>query len=187
LWKYKAFKQNAVTKITDMFVIIVGVGSHAEVVQSILGAKDLLGFVSFGEETPKEVLSPYLGRLKDLSATNFERERDNISFIVAIGDNHLRKQVVEEIIKKFPFSPFANVISKQAYIAEGVKIGSGNVVSPGAMIQVGVTLGDHNIVNTNSSIDHHCEVRSFIHIAPNVALCGTVTLHEGVFIGAGLL
>lgn len=149
-------------------IYIIGVGSHAEVVASLL--EDDYEFISWGDHDQFRIL-------QDMN------KNSRYKFIIGIGDNYLRKQIVEYIEENFINYEFVNVIAKNAYIADNVQIGIGNVICPGVIIQNNASIGNHNILNTKSSIDHHCELRSFIHIAPNVTLCGKVKLFEGVFIG----
>jgi len=159
-----------------MTIFIVGIGSHAEVVRSILIDKEV-AFLSYGDEIPREILQPYAGRLCDFKVPG--------PFIVAVGDNSLRKKIVLEILSSWPNATFINAISKQSFISPDVRIGVGNVVCMGAHINLGTVIGDHSIFNTNCSVDHHNDIRSYVHVAPNCALCGHVTLHEGVFLGVG--
>jgi perosamine synthetase len=161
-------------------VIIVGIGSQAEVIQSILEEGEFkVAFASFGNDVSSCHLQPYLGRVRDV----VPEEGD--SFIVAVGDNFQRMNVVKEVLQYHPGATFTNAISSSSRLMPGIKIGVGNVICPGVMVQTGSIIGDHTILNTNSSIDHHCDVRSYVHIAPNCALCGHTTLHEGVFLGVG--
>jgi acetyltransferase EpsM len=41
------------------------------------------------------------------------------------------------------------------------------------------------IINTNASVDHHCIIEDFVHIAPSSTLCGNVKVGEGSHVGAG--
>lgn len=149
-------------------IYIIGVGSHAEVVASLLDED--YKFISWGDHDEYE----------NLQKINKETE---YKFIIGIGDNFLRKEIVNYIELNFNNYSYVNVIAKNVYISDKVQIGVGNVICPGVIIQNNVIIGNHNILNTKSSVDHHCELKSFVHIAPNVTLCGKVKLYEGVFIG----
>lgn len=55
----------------------------------------------------------------------------------------------------------------------------------GVSIHSGAQVGAHCIVNTHASVDHDCYLEDFVHIAPQAALCGNVSVGEGTLIGAG--
>lgn len=165
-------------------IFIIGIGYHSEVVYSI--------FISNNEKNIKFLSYPYEININELSETiknNYaggldeiiEKNHDDHQFIIGIGDNKKRKDIVEE----FKNLNYINAIHPSATIFGNVKLGKGNVVCAGAVIQIGTTIGDHNIINTNASVDHHNKVGNYCHVAPNCALCGNVTLHDGVFIGVG--
>src|SRR5947207_2984076 len=48
-----------------------------------------------------------------------------------------------------------------------------------------INLYNTNIINTNYIIYHHAKINNFCHIAPNVAICGNVSLYDGVFLAVG--
>lgn len=149
-------------------IYIIGIGSHAEVIANLIKCE--YKFISWGKNENYD-------NLENLDKTN------SYQFVIGIGDNYIRKEIDFYIKNNFLNYSYVNVISSNAYISENAKIGVGNVICPGVIIQNNVTIGDHNILNTKSSVDHDCEVNSFVHIAPNVTLCGSVKIHEGVFIG----
>ncbi|MBD8487646.1 acetyltransferase [Echinicola sp. CAU 1574] len=102
--------------------------------------------------------------------------------VVAIGDNVIRKIVVERLGSEVQFG---RVFHRQSVISKYVEIGKGTVVMAGAIIQANVKIGDHVIVNTGAAVDHDCEIEDFVHIAPSVTLCGNVHVGKGSLIGAG--
>jgi sugar O-acyltransferase (sialic acid O-acetyltransferase NeuD family) len=52
-------------------------------------------------------------------------------------------------------------------------------------VQADTKIGEHTIVNTGASIDHDCAIGSFCHIAPQVTLCGEVSVGDGTIVGSG--
>jgi perosamine synthetase len=167
---------------------IIGIGSHAEVVYSIVSTQK-----SIPESIELKFLS-YPSRLNDNEYKNLnqfikdnyvggldEFSKENAQFIIGIGDNIKRKEIATE----YKQLNYVNAIHPKAQISTNVKIGFGNVVCAGVVIQTGTIIGNHNIINTNSSIDHHNKIDNFCHIAPNCALCGNIVINNGVFIGVG--
>lgn len=101
-------------------------------------------------------------------------------FIISIGNNRIRKKIVESIN-----SSYVSVIHPQSIISPYAEIGIGTVVMPGAIINSGAIVGNHCIVNTGVSIDHECHLHDYVHLSPHSTLCGNVEVGEGSWIGAG--
>jgi sugar O-acyltransferase (sialic acid O-acetyltransferase NeuD family) len=152
-------------------MIIYGASGHGKVIASIMGGAVTLFFDD--NQNMKEFLNfdvlPY-----DENVSSNER------VVVAIGDNIIRKQVVEKVLHSF-----GNVRHPRVLIDKSVIVGEGSQLLQGAVIQVDTEIGKHTIVNTSASIDHDCKIGDFCHIAPNATLCGNVSIGEGSFVGAG--
>ncbi len=103
-----------------------------------------------------------------------------IDIIISIGDNSIRRDIVEKCEHKFGI-----VFHPSAIISNKTKIDIGSVVFAGVVIQPKVNIGKHSIINTNASIDHDCVIGDFVHIAPGTTICGGVNIGEGTLIGAG--
>lgn len=101
------------------------------------------------------------------------------SFIIAIGNNSIRKKI----------STMANLCYKSVkgncHISPGASIGEGSVVMNGACINIGTYIGNHAIINTGACVDHECIIDDFVHISPNATLAGNVKVKEGTHIGSG--
>ena len=54
----------------------------------------------------------------------------------------------------------------------------------GARLNVESKVGDFVILNTNSTVEHHCNIDHFSHICPGAVVCGNVEIGKTVFIGA---
>ncbi|WP_231637290.1 acetyltransferase [Paenibacillus sp. FJAT-27812] len=164
-------------------VIVIGGGGHSKVVIDILQASDeyeIVGFTS-NSDTDKSLLGiRYLG---DDSILSSLYESGVQAFIVAIGDNKLRKKIFDSILK-MGFEP-VNAISPFAHVSKHAKLGRGIVISPGAVINACSEIGDNVIINTLAGIDHDCYIGSNVHIAPRASLAGSVIVGDGSFIGAG--
>lgn len=102
--------------------------------------------------------------------------------IVSIGNNPIRKKVVDQLS-----GAFGKAIHPTAILSSHSTVGEGSVVMQGAIIQSGTTIGNHCIINTGASVDHECEIEDFVHISPHATLCGNVFVGEGSWIGAGTI
>lgn len=103
-------------------------------------------------------------------------------FVIAIGDNRIRKDTCERINA---FVKFGKLVHSSAIVSLRSTIGEGTIVMELAIVKVDARLGRHVLINTSASVDHDCTVGDFVHLAPNATLCGGVTIGEGTFVGAG--
>lgn len=114
-----------------------------------------------------------------------------LKFIIAIGDNHARAQIYDDICEKFSvynvseYDLFATVIHPFSSIAGDAEIAPGVVVMPGAVVQAAAKISANVIINTGALIDHDVIIGRHSHIAPNAALCGGVQIGEQCLIGVG--
>ncbi|WP_033068642.1 acetyltransferase [Thalassospira australica] len=164
-------------------LVIVGASGHARVIAAAAlqcGGFSVRGFID-NESRKGEMVDglPILGG--DQSFPILEKEINDISVIIGIGDNILRR----EISQKIGSVKYATVIHPSAVVAQGVEIGKGTFVAASATINPGAKIGDHVIVNTNSSIDHDCRLQDFSAVSPGAVLTGGVTVGAGAMIGAG--
>lgn len=103
--------------------------------------------------------------------------------IVAIGNNVARRNVAAWLQDhKFEL---VSAIHPSVQIGRGTSIGPGTVIMAGAVINADVIIGENVIVNTKAGIDHDCSIGGGAHLAPGSVLCGTVTVGEDTFVGAG--
>jgi len=102
-------------------------------------------------------------------------------FLIAVGDNQIRREIYERLADKVQFG---TLIHPTAIVSKRSMVGKGTVVMEGAIIKVDSRIGSQVIVNTNASVDHDCAVGDFAHLAPQATLCGGVTVGEGTIIGA---
>lgn len=157
-------------------VIIIGAGGHAKVVADIVikAGDKLLGFLDDNKKA--SVLDGYdvIGTIKDCK--NFS---DDTEFVIAIGDNNVRKKISCEYNLKW-----YTAIHPSARIGICCQIGEGSVVMANAVINPCTKIGKHAIVNTAVVIEHDNVIDDFVHISPNATLCGEVTVGERTHIGA---
>lgn len=152
---------------------LFGASGHAKVIIDILKASgiEVKGLVDDNLQIDSLLGYPVTHGCTDLSP-----------IIVSIGNNAIRKKVVEKLRGEFGIAIHPSVI-----VSDTVAIGEGTVVMQGAIIQSDATIGKHCIVNTGASIDHECVLADYVHISPHATLCGNVAVGEGTWIGAGAI
>ena len=162
-------------------IIVVGGGGHAKVIISMiktLGDRTCIGYTD-NVDNGSILGIPYLGN-DDLLRTLKLSVQD---VVIAIADSDRRYELSNYVLDEGYKCP--SIVSRNAFIQEGVVIGDGSVVMPGAVVNVGANIGKFSIVNTNASIDHDTSVGDYSHIAPGATLCGYVSIGEFTLVGAG--
>lgn len=161
-------------KIKTDFMYLFGASGHGKVIAEIAETCGIVidGFIDC-DDNKKSVLGYPV--FKELPSTTE-------SLVVAIGDNGIRKKIVNNNINaKYPI-----IIHKMSTVSKRTLLGAGTVIMAGATINVDVNVGQHCIINTNASVDHDCLIEDFVHLSPNVALAGNVTIGEGTHVGIGV-
>jgi sugar O-acyltransferase (sialic acid O-acetyltransferase NeuD family) len=158
-------------------VFVLGAGGHAKVVVSTLQALNSEITAVLDDDVSRfgqQILGvPIVGSLDSLPPS--------ARAVAAIGDNRVRRTTVE----RFPQVEWVTAIHPFAYVHPSVGIGVGTVVFAGAVIQPDVVVGEHVIVNTCASVDHDCQIKSYVHISPGCHLAGNVQIDEGGWMGLG--
>jgi acetyltransferase EpsM len=155
-------------------MFLYGASGHAKVIIDILELQGEPIEGIFDDNTS-------IDRLLEYSVETFPKAFSSSKhLIISIGDNYIRKKLATLVS-----ASFGNAIHPSALLSRRSSYGVGTVIMGGVTINSDVKIGNHCIVNTNASIDHDCIVEDFVHISPNVALCGNVQIGEGSHIGAG--
>ena len=153
-------------------VVVIGAGGHAKVIADIVlcSGDNLVGFLDDNIKKGVNVFGEYevLGRIAD--SAKFK----DYWFIVAIGDNHLRANIVTGL-NGFKWY---TAIHPNAVISGAVKVGEGTAVMAGVVVNADSVIGKHCILNTSCSIDHDNELGDFVHISPGAHLAGTVSIGD---------
>ena len=178
-------------------IVLVGSSGHAKVIIDIIeqqGRFRIVGLLDAFRKIDEETLGySILGAESDLP--RLIQQYQLRGAIVAIGDNFVRKTVVEKISSVTPNLPFVSAIHPAASIGRGTVIGKGSVVMAGCVINPCCRVGDFCVLNTNSSLDHDSCMESYSSLAPRVVTGGNcrigafaaisigATLRHGISIG----
>ena len=127
-------------------LVIIGAGGHGKVIADIalkIGYTNIVfaddKAVGFCMNYPIICKSP-----------NIESQNDgNTDFVIAIGNNEIRKQIAEQ--HKINW---VTLIHPSAQIGVNVTIGVGTVVMAGAVVNSCATIGEHCIINSCAVIEH---------------------------------
>lgn len=163
-------------------VVILGAGGHAKVCIEIFRDMGIpLAYCIGGEGSPEKCLdvSVVIGdtQIHRLYAQGYRK------FFVAIGSNVVRQKLADMALG-LGFE-LVNAISPKAVISDSAKLRRGIAVMPGAIINAEAFIDDLAIINTGATIDHDCQIGRAVHIAPQCALAGKVSVGQGSFLGIG--
>jgi sugar O-acyltransferase (sialic acid O-acetyltransferase NeuD family) len=155
-------------------LLIIGAGGHAKVVADAVLSKNEFEIIGFADDNIKLgalVFGNYsiVSTLENISALSFDE------FIVAIGNNEIRKEIFNSLSVKY--KP-AIIIHQNSIVSKYSKIGFGTVVLAGAVVSFGVEIGENCIINASSLIDHESIIATNCHIAQGVIIGSNCTVKE---------
>ena len=154
--------------------IFIGAGGHARVMASVIESNQDTLLAVFDNDLNIEELD---------GIKNEGQYQQNIhtaaKLIIAVGDNAIRKKISQEVRH-----PIGRAIHATAIVDRLTKLAVGVQITQRAIVNRGPSIGKHTIINTNSAIDHDCQIGDFVHVAPGATLCGGVKVGNGTLIGA---
>jgi sugar O-acyltransferase (sialic acid O-acetyltransferase NeuD family) len=154
---------------------LFGASGHAKVVLDVLSSNNIKVLAVVDD-------SPKTANISNISVVNTKdfKNPEGSQFIVAVGDNIIRKKIVN----KNNFYYFSAVHS-DATISEFASIEEGTIVMPQVVVNSDAKIGKHCILNSRSVVEHDCVLEDYVHISPNASLAGNVFVGEGTQIGIG--
>lgn len=163
-------------------VVIIGAGGHAKVIADIIKKSGdiIYGFLDDNKAIGEKVIEEYkiLGKIDE--CMHFQEMNKQLYFVIAIGNNYIRKSIYEEYRLNY-----YTAIHPTAVIGMQVNIEQGTVVMANACINSNATIGKNCIINTGAIVEHDNIIEDYVHISPNDTLCGTVKVGAFTHIGAG--
>ncbi|MDM5303323.1 acetyltransferase [Bacillus subtilis] len=165
-------------------VAIVGDGGHGKVIRELINARSdtrLAAVLDDKFRTFEVGKEWYTGPLEAISEVR--RLVPDVLFLIAIGNNSVRKHLAERLgLKK---EDFITLIHPSAIVSKSAVIGEGTVIMAGAIIQADARIGAHCIINTGAVAEHDNQLSDYVHLSPRVTLSGAVAVQEGAHIGTG--
>ena len=165
-------------------IAIIGGGGHGRVIMDSLRSRGDIKIIGVFDD--KAVSPEKLFGQKCLGPVSALSEFPEIKKVaVGIGDNGIRKSLVEKIAKFRPDIEFVTVVHADAVIGSRVTLGPGTVVMAGVVVNCDTKIGSHCVLNTSSSVDHDCILGDFSFLSPGVNVAGGVQIGESCFLGIG--
>ncbi|WHZ55740.1 acetyltransferase [Metabacillus hrfriensis] len=167
-----------------MNFVIIGQGGHSKVIKDIVVFNKNINLVALlDDKYDQKFISDHIFYGPISAYKDLIENYSGIKFMIAIGNNKIRKKIIEELNLDDNF--YTSVIHPTAIVSSSAKIGVGSVVMANAVINADSNIGDHVIINTGAIIEHDNHIGNFSHISPRGTLTGNVRIGEGVHIGAG--
>lgn len=164
-------------------IVIIGAGGHASVIIDIIESMkefgqtiNIKGLLDDNEKINEFMGYPILDKLENTLVYN----NKNTEFIIAIGNNQIRKKISDEMKNLRYFT----AIHPTATIGNNVLIKEGTIIMPRAVINANSMIGKHVIINTASVVEHDNIIDDYAHISPGAILSGGVTVGKATQIGA---
>ena len=160
-------------------LVIIGGGGQAKVIIDALSLNNFLKVIIVDPNAKSDTLLgiPIIDRLSS------KYDKFPKKYIVAIGDNYRRWQVVQKLLETDPETNFYTSVHKTAIVSNRAYVGAGSVICAGAIVGVNSKIGSHSIINTKSIVDHDCLIKDYANIGPNVTLGGGVEVGIRSFVG----
>ena len=166
-----------------MKIAIIGQGGHSKVVRDVIKSMEDAEIVCcLDDKFNAEFFHEQIMYGPVNSAKTISEDYPEVKFFVAIGNNKVRKKIVEQL--GFPEELYATLIHPTAQVSTQSTIGHGSVVMPCAVVNSDAHVGVHAIINTCAVVEHDSKIENFVHISPNATLTGNVTVREGAQVGA---
>lgn len=165
-------------------VVVIGAGGHARVcIEALRDAPgyEIVGCISKTGEAMTHSGVNIIGTDEELE--ELSRHHGVTHAFVAITNNRVRAEMAQRCA--LAGLALATAVSRGAYVSHSSVIGGGALLAAGAVVNTDTRLGEGVIVNTNASIGHDSIIGNNSHIAPGVAMGGSVLIGTQVLIGIG--
>jgi len=162
-------------------IAILGAGGHGKVVGEIAHLNNFK-IIDFFDDNYKNIKN-YPFSIKG-NLNKFKKLYNQYDFwFISVGNNLERKDIFIKF-KKFRKN-LTNLIHPKSIVSKLSKLEYGICIMANSVVNAGSKIKKGSIINTSASIDHDCIICNFVHIAPNVTLCGNVLVDNETLIGAG--
>jgi sugar O-acyltransferase (sialic acid O-acetyltransferase NeuD family) len=170
--------------------IIIGARAdgHAKVVLEMLQAGNKYQVVGFVDDDVSKIGSEIKG-IKVIGTIDklveLKNKMDIKAGIVAIGNNPLRRQLSDKIIKAG--IELINAIHPTAHFDSDIIIGKGCYIGQGVIIVTGSKIGNCVNIHTGATIDHDNMLEDGANLGPGVHTAGRVKIGRDAFLGTGAI
>ena len=161
-------------------LVIIGASGHGKVIADIAKLNGYQEIIFLDDDPTKHKNGPYdvVGTTKDI-----DKYLGQSDFIIAIGNNEIRKKITKQLDNKNIIQPV--LVHPSAVVDATVTIAAGTVVMANAVINADTKIGKGCIINTAATVDHDGNIADFVHLSPGVHIAGTVNIGANTWVATG--
>lgn len=156
-----------------MNLLILGAGEYGQLVKEL--AHDKYDIIDFLDDKSKIAI----GKFDDYK--RFKDEYQNA--VVAIGNNEVRAQWIEKLLKAGYKLP--TIISDRAYLYSSALIEPGCIIEPLAIINANAKIEKGSIISSGAVINHNAIVKQYCHIDCNAVVGANAIVPEKMHLNYG--
>lgn len=108
----------------------------------------------------------------------------NVEAIVAVGNNELRQQW-QQVLLKLGIK-LATIVHPEAVVSTRAWIGNGVSIMAGCIVSRGVVIKDGVILNIGTLLDHDVTVESCSHLSVGVKVKSNIVIPANTYVAAGI-
>ncbi|MFF2857185.1 NeuD/PglB/VioB family sugar acetyltransferase [Peribacillus sp. NPDC058002] len=164
-------------------IYIIGAGTYGEVMYelAILNGYNVKGF--YDEDDSKVYSLVMEVKVKGKFSNLRDEEIHNNNYIVAIGNNKVRSEIMDKINSTGGLTP--TLIHPKAVISDSAKIGKGVYIHGNTYIWTKTNISDYCIISPNVVIAHHSSLGKACLISTLSGVGASITIKDNVFVGMG--
>lgn len=139
-------------------LVIIGSGGHGRCCLDIARAMKKYKEIFFVDDANVGAVvngAKVIGAISDVEGL----KKDQYEICVAIGNNELRKKIMQDLREK-GFS-FATLISPSSVVSEYATVQEGTVIYPGAVIEPNSYVGKGSIITAHVAVNHDAVVGDY--------------------------
>ena len=169
-------------------IAIFGAGGHATVVTNEINKlKDYEIVAYFVSDLHNlDINCNYKKKMLQINKKNLlNLVKNSVSGIIAIGNNILRKKIVDNsrlISRSFKWE---KIISKDSVVSSTVTVGDGTIIMSGCIVNPYSKIKNHCLINTGSIIEHENIFEDYSSVGPGVITGGNVKVGKFSHLGMG--
>jgi len=165
-------------------ISIIGSGTYGEVIYELVS---LLGYEVHGfYDDNKSKHGNYINSVPVLGDIDYEKiDIKDKNFVVAIGDNEIRRNISTNIVRRGGILP--TLIHPSVIISESATIGNGCVLHANSFIWTNVNIDDFSIISVNANIAHHTTIKTGTFISTGANVGANISIEDNSFIGIGAI
>lgn len=173
----------------DRGLLLIGGGGHCKSVLDTLITSDefsQIGIIDKMYDSSKftSIMNvPLIGNDDQIEEFFYKGFRYAFITVGSVGNPVVREKLFNKV-KKIGFQ-IPNIIDKTSVVSKEAWLGEGIYIGKKAVVNAEVTLGDCVIINSGSIVEHECRIEEFVHVAPGSVICGNVQIGKNSHIGAG--